>query len=200
MVCLAESRSVVWGERLETMLPYGKTAETISVPSPLTDAPGFSKCIEELKGEVDLIVALWDAFALRPLNGAQIPYLAYIPVDTQMTQSWASNVWAASRIIAMSRYGYSEIRKWFPASMSSYIPHGVDVETFKPGAGDRSKVKCFPPLSEDEYLFTCVATNTDRKRLPVLLEAFDSLCDRTPSIRVGLYLHTNVTATQFGYY
>ena len=76
-----------------------------------------------------------------------------------------------------------------------YVPHGVDLNTFKKQE-DKFSVESRSNLLSDgcEFCFLCNNVNMRRKQLPVVMEAFDKMCNTLPkseSKHILMMIHTN---------
>jgi glycosyltransferase involved in cell wall biosynthesis len=56
------------------------------------------------------------------------------------------------------------------------IPNAVDADRFAPDPGVRSSVRAGLGITEEDFVFLCVARNHPQKDLPTLLQAFRLLC------------------------
>lgn len=74
-----------------------------------------------------------------------------------------------------------------------YLTHGIFTDTFiPPPASKRAMVRASFEMTPDDYLIGCVATNTQRKNLGLLFEAY-ALCRQAKMKgKVHLWLHTDV--------
>lgn len=198
VVCVGHVADVVvWGGKREVPLPGGRSVLTLAMLNPLVDEAGAAETVRAYVARYrpDVIVGHWDAFALGPWLAdvePSIPTLCYVPVDGPMTLKWANYIRDFYRIIAYSQFGYGELLKFFPPSKLAYIPHGVDVERFRPLGAPKGELRrelpLSPPVPEDAFVLLCVAANVgDRKKLPLLMRTFKRFAERHPDAHLVLW-------------
>lgn len=68
------------------------------------------------------------------------------------------------------------------------IPNAVDADRFAPDAEAPSAVRARMGMSEDDFVFLCVARNHPQKDLPTLLNAFRLLCTSVPDRKLRLVI------------
>jgi len=148
-----------------------------------------------IRYKLDLVITFWDYFALEYCNNLSVPWISYGPIDSPMTPTMANYVRNAFRIVAYSKFGYSELLKFFPPERLGYIPHGIATDVYKPLDGVRKQVreKMYPkPVPEDAFLILGVAANMgERKMLPLLMLVFKEFLKEHPDSY--LYLYTNIS-------
>lgn len=94
----------------------------------------------------------------------------------------------AYRIVTYSKFGQKELQR--KGLMSTYIPHTVDTEVFKPM--DKAERKKAAGLPENSFVLGMVAANKDnppRKSFQEVLDAFKLFLEQVP--QALLYIHTN---------
>jgi glycosyltransferase involved in cell wall biosynthesis len=188
---------VVWGGNKTYRYPDGTEVPVLVMTSPLSGPANARDILADYcrKHRLDLLIGHWDAFALDFLNEQPVPWLAYAPVEGELTDSWADCVANASRTVAYSRYGYGQFARFLPRSRLAYIPHGVDTGLFRPGRVDKAGLAAEPRIPGRCFLFTCVGTNNGpRKQLPLLMDIFARLAREPGRADAHLYLHTNAGA------
>lgn len=146
-------------------------------------------------------------------------WIGYFPVDSDLKENWATrSIALASVPVAYCEYGKEEILKFdrnpfelkFNFSVKNdgqkkvatikipsikntikIIPHGVDVDVFKPLPKievDKFKKQFFGNMiKEDTYLVTNISRNQPRKDLPRTLAVFSEFKKQVP--KAFLYLH-----------
>ncbi len=188
--------------------PDGLQVPILTITNPLASPDMAAAMVDSYSSryEFDLIIALWDAWALEFLGMMKsgIPWVAYWPVDAPLTRDWAAFTRAARCQVAMSWFNYQEMLRFYPPSRVSYIPHGVNTDTFhpldEPKAALRREVStsCIRQIPPDAFLFTLVGANFgDRKNIPLMLDTFRKFHERHPDSY--LYLHTNPSSANNGY-
>ena len=91
-----------------------------------------------------------------------------VPYDGEPSQpAWQQQINNIEYPIAMSRYGQIGLEKDFAAD-TTYIPHGVDTNVFKP----RLRGKYGKLNKPDAFVVGCVARNQHRKNIPRLIKGF----------------------------
>ena len=94
------------------------------------------------------------------------------------------NAWGASLAI---NSGLAD-----PDGKARFIHHGIDTSKFKRcSPAEALDVRNMWELQPNDLLIGCVATNTRRKQLSMLLEAFYLLKHQVGSVKTRLWLHTD---------
>ena len=188
--------AIVWGGTRSYRYESGLTVPLYTMPNPLVDPEGAKRIVQEYAKmlRLDLVLAHWDLFPLAFLRDAEIPYIAYVPVDGPMTALWYDYAKNCQRIVAFCEYGTREFLKFAPPAQVARIPHGLDTSVFRPLDIDRAVLRrglpYTPAIPEDAFLLMHVGTNvTERKQLPLLLRALAKFAKLEP--RAHLLLHTN---------
>lgn len=120
---------------------------------------------------------VWDNYPLPQFNKGVYESCDFIGCISKITQECVSKV--------------------SPKTKSTYIPHGINTEIFKPidiEISDNCKKNILP--GGCDFLLFCNNTNIPRKQLPLLIKAFSWFCDeigQTRAKKVALMLHTNPT-------
>lgn len=196
-----ESDIMTWGGWKKYHYPDGSMVDVYPMPNPQTDPQQAADIVKYYCREynIDLMLALWDAFALKWLEDVGKPYVTYIPVDSEFTWTWYNHVRMANRIVAMSIFGYNQILRFAHPSQVEYIPHSVDTSIYRPL--DRSSARRYimdhnlvtPPIPDTCFLYSTVGANLgSRKNLPLLLRTFKNLLDdERVENDLHLYIHTN---------
>jgi len=108
-----------------------------------------------------------------------------IPIDGQPSiPGWLRTMEHVDFPVAMSKYGQQVMLDDFGGYKSTYIPHGVETDFFKPKD---------IPKPTDAFVIGCVARNQHRKNIPRLLRAFKIFVERnnlTPDdAKLMLHMH-----------
>jgi len=145
------------------------------------------------RDKLDLIITLWDCFAIEYTGNLAVPAINYIPIDAPFTPKMYKYVKDAYRIVAYSEFGYNELLKFFPPAKIALIKHGIDTEVYKPfsvSENKKTREKRMSGLPEDAFVFLCVGANVgERKQLPLLLKNFKKIIDKYDD--AYLYLFSN---------
>jgi len=149
---------------------------------------------EWFKGKGGLLVTLTDVWVLAAEMIAQLPCLAWVPIDHTPAPSLVLNWFHVSNAIplAMSRFGEASLRD---AGLDPlYVPHGVDTSIFCPG--DRAEGRKAIDVPEDLFVVGMVAANAgrpSRKGFSQALQAYAAFASAHTD--VALYLHTKVVSS-----
>lgn len=138
----------------------------------------------------DVVFTLFDVWNANPDDLRQIPrFIPWCPIDSDPVQPlMLQNLRFANRILAMSKFGQKILQD--NGFSSTYIPHHVDTNIFKPM--DKAEAKKAFGLTPDAFVFGMVAANKDalpRKSFGQVLEAFAQFLKKYPNS--FLYIHTN---------
>lgn len=140
-----------------------------------------------------LVVTLFDVWTLDAALAAQLNMACWVPIDHEPVPPGVADFLQRSNAIpiAMARFGEEQLK--LAGFDPLYVPHGVDVDAYKPH--DRAEVRKKLNLPEDEFLVGMVAANKgDRKGFQQALEAFRIFRETHDDAK--LYLHT-VTEPRF---
>jgi glycosyltransferase involved in cell wall biosynthesis len=136
-----------------------------------------------------VVMTLMDVWVLSPQMASQLNMASWVPVDHDPAPPAVRGFFANSGAIpiAMSRFGQEQLAEFDPL----YVPHGVDLEEFKPHP--RDQVRELTGVDKDDFLIGMVAANKgrpSRKSFQQALEAFAIF--RRKHENAKLYLHTTV--------
>ncbi len=147
--------------------------------------------------KADLVIALCDAWVLKPGEWPDgLKMSIWAPIDHQPVPP---NVFATVnhenvRPIAMSRYGLEEMGKL--GLDAAYVPHGINLEVFKPQPEIRDAVRDELGIPQDVFLVGMVAANkgnpsVPRKSFPQAFQAFSRFAKNHDD--AWMYVHTDAT-------
>ena len=136
-----------------------------------------------------LVFTLLDVWVLDHAVCQQLNMASWVPVDHDPCPPRVAEFFQASAAVpvAMSRFGQERLSDFDPL----YIPHGVDVEVFKPM--DQAKAREATKLDKDAFVVGVVGANKgrpSRKSFQQSLEAFRFFRERHED--AVLYLHTTL--------
>jgi len=121
----------------------------------------------------DLVITLGDVWVLDHNLLREMPVAHWLPSDCRPMSSADAAVVNASgaQLIAMSRFG--EARFTAAGFRPLYVPHGIDLEVFRPPA-DRGELRAQFGLGKDTFAVGINGANNDaiRKALPEQMLAF----------------------------
>jgi glycosyltransferase involved in cell wall biosynthesis len=141
-------------------------------------------------GDIAWLPSITPPWVRRHLVMTATPLVLYFPVDGVradglLPPSWIDLLSYADVAVAMSRYGQAVAEQCeVPAR---YIPHGVDLELFRPPP-DRDEAKRRAGVA-DRFVVLSDSRNQPRKMLPRLLDIFAAFAAEHP--QALLHLHTD---------
>lgn len=140
--------------------------------------------------KADVVFSLQDVWILHPGDLQHINrWIPWLPVDHDpIPDIVTEKLQFAYRIIAMSKFGQEQLRK--KGMHSTYIPHTVNTELFKPM--NKMQRKKEAGLSPDTFIFGMVSANKDnppRKSFQEVMDAFKLFLEVNP--KSMLYFHTD---------
>lgn len=136
-----------------------------------------------------LVVTLLDVWVLNPARIAQLNAACWTPVDHEPVPPKVVAFFQGSGAvpIAMSRFGQEQLR--LVGLDPLYVPHGVDVDTYRPH--ERKEVRRKVGVPEDAFLVGMVAANKGRPSRKGFQQAFEAFrLFRQRHENAYLYLHT----------
>jgi len=125
----------------------------------------------------DVILAINDPWIVRPYIEAlsELPHappvVAYVPVDgCSPASEHVAPLNGLSHLIAYTQFGLRELRARGLEIAASVIPHGVDLDVFRPL--DRAAIRARFHLPPDMFGVLVLDQNQARKRLDIAFDAF----------------------------
>lgn len=140
--------------------------------------------------KADAVFSLQDTWVLNPQDLQQTNrWIPWCPIDHDpVTQPVLANLKFAYRVISMSRFGQKALQD--KGITSTYIPHMVNTEIYKPI--DKIAARKVGNIPLDAFLIGMVAANKDnppRKSFQEVMDAFKMFLEKVPN--AYLYIHTN---------
>jgi glycosyltransferase involved in cell wall biosynthesis len=134
----------------------------------------------------DLLITLCDVWDFDPGTVAGMNVATWLPVDCDPLGAGDRRFLEATgaRPVAMSRHGQRMLEA--AGKLAPYIPHGLDVDTFKPG--DRTTARVALGLKDSTFAVGINAQNVERKAIVQSLAGFAAF-HRTHPDSV-LFLHS----------
>lgn len=183
---------------------YGLRGAKIDAGGIVIYPPGFEPWGSDIIGahaedfKADLVMTLQDLWPMpdtyRDLCGR--PWAPWFPVDlSPVPQMVVERARLADFPITYSRFGTDEMA--LAGVDCHYIPHGVNVEVYKPG--DRRQARSNLGFGQDDFIIAMVGANKgtpSRKSFPEALLMFQRFQREYPEAL--LYLHTDKTANNSG--
>ena len=175
------------------------------------DVFGFERLTEQLvKSDFDILFVLQDSFNMLRMKGAieelkakkDFKYVFYFPVDGDIKTEWVQDaIKIADCPVTYTQYGKKKVMELLPTCVPEIIPHGAELETFKPFETEEERKKFRKDyfklgdknfgLAEDEFLLVNVNRNQPRKDLPRTMMAFKALLEKDERYVLYLHCHTN---------
>lgn len=124
----------------------------------------------------DLVITVGDEWMVKHIAARprQHKLVGYVPIDSiPVSTSWAKTFAKFDKLVAFTQFGKAGLvnamgAEW--ADRIDVVPHGVDVDTFRPLPDRRA---CRGLISDAAgFIVGCVARNNPRKNLPRLLKVF----------------------------
>jgi len=140
--------------------------------------------------KADVAFALQDVWVLDPNDLQKVNrFIPIVPIDHEpVPKIVLDRLRYAYRIITYSQFGRDELTR--NGLHSTYIPHTVDTNIFKPM--DKKERKLASNLPEDCFLVGMVAANKEnppRKSFQEVIDAFYLFLQKEP--KAMLYIHSN---------
>ena len=130
---------------------------------------------------------IWNHIFKLGLNFVPFAVIDHSPVSAAIT----SRLDTAYKIIAISRFGQSELRR--KKIDSVYIPHAVRCDLYKPlSTEQKAEARKLFGLPQDAFVIGLVAMNRARKLIPRMLRGFKRFRDLNPDINAHMFLWTNI--------
>ena len=151
--------------------------------------------------EFDIFFSLQDAFNLIPMHDVisktkkikGYKYILYFPVDGDIKKTWVEKaIKLADKPITYTEFGKQKVKEKNEFVNVDVIPHGVDLEKFKPFSTPKERTNFrseYFGIGEEVFLISNVNRNQPRKDLPRTILAFKKFCEQNKNINAKLYLH-----------
>jgi glycosyltransferase involved in cell wall biosynthesis len=143
--------------------------------------------------KADMIITIkepwvFNSFFKYAVNFTPMAVIDHSPVSAAIT----SRLERCFKVIAISRFGQIELRQ--KNIESTYIPHGVRCDVYKPLPSKAECRKLFF-LPQDAYIVGIVAMNRVRKMIPRMLQGYKRYLELNPNVKSVLMLWTDVQPT-----
>lgn len=151
---------------------------------------------EYIKGlDIGLMITIFDCWDPKSHDIPDIVHKFKIPLISHVTTRsyplsphWNTFLYRTDAIVTPTMWGKSIVEELFPGR-TSYIQHGVDLDTFKPDKKARTELRKRMGY-EDKFVFLAVGRNKEmQKRYPRLLKAFKAFLRNVPQVRDKVVLH-----------
>ncbi len=140
--------------------------------------------------QADVVFSLQDVWVLHPNDLPQVNrWIPWLPIDHDPIPNVVfEKLKFAHRIVAMSKFGQKQLQA--KGLHSTYIPHTVDTNIFKPM--NKFQRKKDAGLPADAFIVGMVSANKDnppRKSFQDVMDAFKIFLETEP--KALLYIHTD---------
>ena len=159
-----------------------------------SDDFGEDVALEHYNGfRADMLLTVKDVWCFRHIQSLAINFTPMVPIDsTPLSPSITSRLSTPFKVISISRFGQKELKN--AGIESEYIPHGIDVNTYKP-LNRRAECRKLFYLNEDDYIVGYVGLNRARKMIPRVLRVYKRFLENNPDVKSHMFLWTDVRAT-----
>ncbi len=167
-------------------------ANGVNVVSPLFDPLGNDIIVDyAIRTEAHIVMTLMDVWRFNPEIWQRVPFVPWTPIDhTPVPPGVAQVLQSARRIIAMSKFGVTELKKINANPL--YVPLAYDPAIWHPM--DKQRARAEIGISPNIFWVSFVGVNDSipsRKGIPELLSAWSYFSKSHPD--AILYLHTSST-------
>lgn len=149
--------------------------------------------------DIDVVVTLldcWEQIAHDipdKVHMCKIPVVGHVTArSSPLSPDWSTYLRKVDHIVAPTMWGKAVVEEVFPGRVSR-IEHGVNLDTFKPDARARKRMRKMLGY-DDKFVFLMVGRNKQlQKRYDLALKAFKGLLTNMPETqgKVVLHIHTN---------
>jgi D-inositol-3-phosphate glycosyltransferase len=151
--------------------------------------------------KADLVIALCDAWVLKPDQWDDLKMAVWAPIDHYPIPPEVLKTLNHDNVIpiAMSQFGAEWMDKFKLDPL--YVPHGVDTKLFRPQPEIKAKVREALEVPEDAFLIGMVAANRASPYLPRkgFSQAFDAFAQfAAEHDDAWMYVHADATEGQRG--
>ena len=152
--------------------------------------------------KADILLPIFDIW-VTPQLGEKCRTVAYAPTDhdppamfllKSMEKCW--------RIIPFTNWAKQSLEKAGLKNVMDYIPHGVDLNIFKPMDKQACRKNWIKKEDLDAFIIGIVAGNYDkegRKRWDKHFEAIKYFKEQNPDCKLKIFIHTDVNNYVHGY-
>lgn len=142
--------------------------------------------------KADMLISIKDTWVFNHIYKLAINYVPFAVIDhSPVSNAITLRLETAFKTIAISRFGQMELRR--KRIDSTYIPHAVDCEAFKPlSKEDKLEARKIFGLPENAFVIGVVAMNRARKMIPRMLRGFKRFREMNPDVDARMMLWTNM--------
>jgi len=141
--------------------------------------------------KADMHIILKDAWCVQQAHKLAINNVFYTPIDhSPVSPMITSRLHTAFKTLSPSRFGQRELKQ---AGIDSwYIPHGVDVQTFRPLENRAECKRLWFIKDPEDFTVLIVARNQSRKQIPRMLRSYKRFLEMNRDVKSHLLLWTDV--------
>jgi glycosyltransferase involved in cell wall biosynthesis len=144
--------------------------------------------------KADMLIALKETWNFNNIYRFAINFVPYAPIDhSPVSTLITSRIQTAFKVLTPSKFGQRELKH--ADIESTYIPHGVRTDLYKPLDKAECRKNFF--LDPDEFIVGIVAMNRSRKMIPRMLRGYKKFLESNPNIKSHLMLWSNVNPSSF---
>lgn len=139
----------------------------------------------------DMLITVKEPWVFSTLHKEAINFVPMAIIDhSPVSASITSRLYTAFKVITVSRFGQSELRK--KDIDSTYIPHGITDVYRDLGAERRIACRKMFSLDPDEFVVGIVAMNRCRKLLSRQIQGYKRFLELNPDVKSSLFLWSDV--------
>jgi len=148
-----------------------------------------------LQYDADMLITVKEPWVFNTLHKEAINFVPMAIIDhAPVSASITSRLHTAFKVIAVSRFGQSELKK--SQIESTYIPHGVS-EVYRPlSEKERIASREMFSLDPDFFVVGIVSMNRSRKLIPRQILGYKRFLELNPDVKSRLFLWTDVQPTR----
>jgi glycosyltransferase involved in cell wall biosynthesis len=153
----------------------------------------------------DIAILHYDTGVMaNKLIDSEIPYLAYVPIDSDPpSPDLIHSLKGAKRIISICNWQKKLLKEEYDME-SVVIPNGVDLKIFYPPANEEAKRECrrMFDIPDDKFVFLAVGANRDiRKGFAEMMQAYSMFIHNNKDAEKNsiFYLQTNMEGAPGAY-
>jgi glycosyltransferase involved in cell wall biosynthesis len=141
--------------------------------------------------KADMLITLKETWCFDYLDQMPINFVPHCIIDHEpLSPAITYRLGTTYRNIAITRFGQRMLKN--AGFSSTYIPHGMDCNIFKPIPEHKKECRKLWFLDEDSFVIGIIAMNRARKQIPRMLRAFKRFKELNPTVKTQLILWTNV--------
>jgi glycosyltransferase involved in cell wall biosynthesis len=126
----------------------------------------------------DIVLAIGDDWMIGHMldHPRTCPVVGYVPIDSEPVSLDAMKTFSKlDHLVLYGMYAWRRVHGEALEGKRSMIPHGVDLQTFRPlpiEEKQRARAEILGGRKGVDFIVGCVARNTTRKNLPALVRTF----------------------------